>query len=80
MRMHKGKWFRSVVAELKSRGFTPGGLAIPHVVSSYRRQRVTVELRGGHMMRVLHGDGRVEAHTACDVAQAVRIIAQICAE
>lgn len=80
MRMHKGEWFRQVVAELKRQGSNPGGLAIPHVVSSYRRQRVTVEPRGGHMMRVLHGDGRVEAHTACDLAQAVRIIEQIGAE
>jgi hypothetical protein len=80
MRLCRGKWFRSVVAELKRQGFNPGGMAIPHVVSSYRRQRVTVELRGGNLLRVLHGDRRVEEHRACDLAQAVRIIAQIGAE
>ena len=77
MRMHKGKWFRQVVAELKRQGFNPGGMVIPHVVSSYRRQRVTAELRGGNLLRVLHGDGRVDEHPGCDLAQAVRIIVQI---
>jgi hypothetical protein len=77
MHLRKGKWFRDVVAELKLRGFTPGGAAVPRLVSSYRRERVTVEIRGGNTLRIVHHDGSAHLHQSCDFARAVQIIAQL---
>ena len=74
MRLHKSKWFHIIVAELKQRGFEPGGMACPNVVSSYCRHSITVELRGGHMLRILRHRQCEREYENCSLAAAIEII------
>jgi hypothetical protein len=75
MRLRKDIWFKQIVSELKARGFEPGGMACPNIVSSYCRNSMTVEIRGGHMLRVIRHRQERE-YPNCSLSGAIEVIEQ----
>jgi len=73
MRLRKDSWFRAVVSELQARGFEPGGLACPNIVSSFCHNGVTIEIRGGRTL-IVRRRGYERDHSGCDLAFAIKII------
>ncbi len=71
----KGKWFRAVTDELAGQAFALGGRAVPHLVRSYVRKGVYVEILGGRTLRVIKQDGRAYVHQGLSLDDAIQVIA-----
>jgi hypothetical protein len=71
----KGKWFRAVTEELVDQGFALGGRAVPHLVTSYVRNGVYVEILGGRTLRKVLPDGRAYVHQGLSLDDAIQVIA-----
>jgi len=70
----KGKWFRAVTEGLAQQRFTLGGRAVPHLVRSYVRKGVYVEILGGRTLRVIKQDGRAYVHQGLSLDEAIHVI------